>query len=108
MLDSARRLWGDPQATGLLPDPFDDAAPYLLMSPRFHLPRGGPPTLLMQETLDEGIPEPWTLATTAALQEAGIRAQFVSFLGAMHNFQGSDLIRANRLAIDWLHSAVGH
>jgi acetyl esterase/lipase len=45
--------------------------------------------------------------TTAALQEAGIRAQFVSFPGAMHNFQGSDLIRANRLAIEWLRGAVG-
>jgi dipeptidyl aminopeptidase/acylaminoacyl peptidase len=107
MLDNARRLWGDSHAIGQLPDPFLDATPYLLMSPRFHLPRSGPPTLIMQGTRDDNIPAPWTEATTAALQEAGIRTQFVSFTGAAHNFVGSDLIRANHLAIDWLHGAFG-
>jgi dipeptidyl aminopeptidase/acylaminoacyl peptidase len=108
MVETARRFWVDhPGASGPLEGPDGDPAAYALMSPRFHLPRGGPPTLLMQGTRDEDIPAAWTQGTVAALQDAGIRTQVVSFVGAFHNFQGADLLRANGLAIDWLRGSIG-
>lgn len=107
MIDNARRLWADPNATGGLPNPFDDPSRYALFSPRHHLPPGGAPTLLMQGSHDEDIPEAWTTSTYEALKDAGIRTEFVSFPGAMHNFRGPDLVRANGLAIDWIRAAVG-
>ena len=113
MADNARKFWfargsGDgTTATGGLPSPDQAPAAYALMSPRGHLPAAGPPTLVMQGTRDEDIPAAWTSATMAALQAAGIRSQFVSFDGAMHNFTGADLGRANSLAISWLNDAVG-
>lgn len=112
MADNARKFWfahgpGDPSAsTGGLPSPDQDPAAYALMSPRAHLPASGPPTLIMQGTRDEDIPAGWTAATVSALQAAGIRTQFVSFDGAMHNFVGADLSRANALAISWMRDAL--
>jgi dipeptidyl aminopeptidase/acylaminoacyl peptidase len=108
MADNARKWWTARGAsgTGGLPTPDQDPTAYALMSPRFHLPAVGPPTLVMQGTADEDIPAAWTSATMAALQAAGITNRFVSFPGAMHNFAGSDLTRANSLAVSWLRDSL--
>jgi dipeptidyl aminopeptidase/acylaminoacyl peptidase len=109
MADNARKWWvlRGPEGTGGLPSPDQDPTAYALLSPRSHLPASGPPTLVMQGTRDEDIPADWTSATVTALQAAGIRSQFVSFDGAMHNFAGADLGRANSLAIAWLRDGLG-
>jgi uncharacterized protein len=108
MADNARKWWvgHGAEGTGGLPTPDQDPAAYALMSPRAHLPSPGPPTLVMQGTRDEDIPADWTSATVTALQGAGIRVQFVSFPGAMHNFAGADLTRANQLAVSWLRDSM--
>jgi dipeptidyl aminopeptidase/acylaminoacyl peptidase len=107
MADNARKWWvTHADGTGGLPSPDQDPTAYALMSPRSHLPPGGPATLVMQGSRDEDIAPEWTTATVSALQAAGIRTQFVSFPGAMHNFQGGDLTRANALAVSWLHDAL--
>ena len=107
MADNARTWWvHSPQSSGGLPGPDQDPAAYQLMSPRSWFTHDTPPTLVMQGTADEDIPAAWTSATMAALQDAGAMNRFVSFPGAMHNFQGSDLARANALAISWLRDAM--
>jgi dipeptidyl aminopeptidase/acylaminoacyl peptidase len=110
MADNARKWWvaRGAQGTGGLPSPDQDPTAYALMSPRGHLPPSGPPTLVMQGTRDEDIPAAWTSATVSGLQAAGIHTSFVSFDGAMHNFAGADLGRANSLAIAWLRDALQH
>jgi dipeptidyl aminopeptidase/acylaminoacyl peptidase len=108
MADNARKWWTarGAEGTGGLPTPDQDPAAYALMSPRSHLPPSAPPTLVMQGTRDEDIPAEWTAATMAALQAAGVRSQFVSFPGALHNFTGADLTRANSLALAWLRDSM--
>jgi dipeptidyl aminopeptidase/acylaminoacyl peptidase len=107
MADNARKWWErSPGATGPLGSPDAEPAAYALMSPRGHLPHNGAPTLVMQGTADEQIPAGWTAATVQALQESGTRTEFVSFPGAMHNFRGADLARANALAVGWLRNTV--
>lgn len=108
MADNARKWWVHSSGgTGPVGTPDSDPAAYALMSPRGHLPADGPPTLIMQGTDDEDIPAAWTAATVQALEASGTRTRFVSFPGAMHNFQGADLTRANGLAVDWLRGALG-
>jgi dipeptidyl aminopeptidase/acylaminoacyl peptidase len=108
MADNARTFWmSHPADNGGLGSPDADPQAYALMSPRYHLPAAAPPTLVMQGTKDEDIPASWTQATMAALTAAGVRSTFVSFPGAMHNFAGADLTRANQLATDWLRTALG-
>jgi dipeptidyl aminopeptidase/acylaminoacyl peptidase len=108
MADNARKWWvrSGSSGTGGLPSPDQAPEAYAQMSPRAHLPAAGPPTLIMQGTQDEDIPAEWTSATVSALTAAGIRTQFVSFPGAMHNFAGADLTRANTLAINWLRDSM--
>jgi len=107
MADNARKCWlRTPGGAGPLGSPDADPTPYQLMSPRGHLPHDGPPTLIMQGTVDEDIPAEWTSATVSALQTAGTRTEFVSFPGARHNFQGADLARANALAAGWLRASL--
>jgi uncharacterized protein len=108
MADNARKWWvaHGAEGTGGLPTPDQDPTAYALMSPRGHLPAAGPATLVMQGTADEDIPASWTSATMAALQAAGIANRFVSFAGAMHNFAGGDLSRANSLAVSWLRDSL--
>lgn len=108
MADNARKWWvHSPSSSGGLPSPDVDPTPYALMSPRSWFAGDTPPTLVMQGTADEDIPAEWTAATVRALDAAGVRHRFVSFPGAMHNFQGADLARANQLAIAWLRDALG-
>jgi dienelactone hydrolase len=108
MADNARKWWlRSAGGAGPVSSPDTDPTAYQLMSPRGHLPHDGPPTLIMQGTLDEDIPSEWTAATVSALQAAATRTEFVSFPGAMHNFQGADLARANALAAGWLRSVIG-
>jgi dipeptidyl aminopeptidase/acylaminoacyl peptidase len=107
MADNARKWWvNSPGSTGGLPGPDQAPEAYRLMSPRAHLPPATPPTLVMQGTNDEDIPAEWTSATVSAMQSAGVHVQFVSFPGAMHNFQGGDLTRANSLAVSWLQTSL--
>jgi uncharacterized protein len=108
MADNARKWWvHSPQSIGGLRSPDVDPTPYALMSPRGRFSAATPPTLLMQGTEDEDIPAAWTDATVQALKAAGVSASFVSFPGAMHNFRGADLVRANSLAVDWLRRSLG-
>lgn len=107
MADNARKWWSrSPQSSGGLPSPDADPAVYELMSPRGWFTRNTPPTLVMQGTADEEIPAAWTSATVTTLQDVGASTRFVSFPGAMHNFQGTDLMRANALAISWLRDVL--
>lgn len=107
MADNARMWWvRSPGGTAPLGTPDADPAAYAVMSPRGHFRANGPPTLVMQGSRDEQIPAAWTDATVQALQASGTRTEFVGFAGAPHNFVGADLVRANRLAADWLATAL--
>ena len=108
MADNARKWWAHrPGGTGGLPSPDVDPTAYQVMSPRPWFGPDTPPAIFMQGTSDPEIPADWTAATVQTLQSAGAHVQFVSFPGATHIFGGSDLTRANSLAIDWLRSWMG-
>ena len=107
MADNARKWWARHLVgTGPLGSPDADPLAYARISPRNYLRRDGPPVLILQGTADEDIPAAWTSATVAALQAQGVRTRFVSFPGALHNFSGADLERANVLAEDWMRGAT--
>lgn len=106
--DNARKWWARSASSGSggsgVPNPDTNPTAYQQMSPRPYYGPNTPPALIMQGTNDEDIPADWTAATVQYLQAVGAHTQFVSFPGATHIFAGSDLARANSLAIDWLRS----
>jgi dipeptidyl aminopeptidase/acylaminoacyl peptidase len=104
--DNARRWWARSPGGGSagVPNPDSNPTAYQWMSPRPWYGADTPPTLIMQGTNDQDIPAEWTAATVQYLQSVGAHTQFVSFPGAAHIFGGSDLTRANSLAIDWLRT----
>jgi dipeptidyl aminopeptidase/acylaminoacyl peptidase len=107
MADNARRWWARrPESVGPLGDPDANPLAYSFISPRNYFAPAGPPTLILQGTVDDNIPIEWTQATVAALAAKQVKVELVTFPGQGHNLIGNDLVRADALAEDWIRAAL--
>jgi acetyl esterase/lipase len=70
-------------------------------SPIVHLTSDDPPTLLIHGDADELVPITHSERMYAALQEKGVRSEYIVLPGAGHGFRGEDATRATAAMIDW-------
>jgi acetyl esterase/lipase len=106
------RQWARGVATG--PRPANERFPALNFerekapdySPIVHVTRDDPPTLLIHGDKDELVPISHSQNLYKALQETGIKSEFVTIPGAGHGFRGADAERSNALLLAWFEQTL--
>jgi len=79
-------------------------------SPILFVTEDDPPTLLLHGDEDGLVPLSNSERMHAALTEAGVETEFVTFPGAGHGFRGEDAVRGVTLTVEWFerHLLHGH
>jgi acetyl esterase/lipase len=75
-------------------------------SPLVHVTPDDPPTLLIHGDKDELVNISHSQIMYKALQEAGIKSEFVTLPGAAHGFRGADAEKSNALMLGWFEQTL--
>ena len=106
------RQWARGLATG--PRPANERFPALNFerekapdySPIVHVTPDDPPTLLIHGDKDDLVPISHSQNLYKALQDTGIKSEFVTIEGAGHGFRGADAQRSNALTLAWFEQTL--
>jgi acetyl esterase/lipase len=75
-------------------------------SPIVHVTRDDPPTLLIHGDKDELVNISHSQNMYKALQETGVKSEFVTMPGAPHGFRGADAERSDALMLAWFSATL--
>ena len=75
-------------------------------SPIVHVTRDDPPTLLIHGDKDELVNISHSQNMYKALQETGVKSEFVTMPGAAHGFRGADAERSDALVLAWFEATL--
>jgi acetyl esterase/lipase len=75
-------------------------------SPLVHVTRDDPPTLLIHGDKDELVNISHSQNMYKALQETGVKSEFVTLPGAAHGFRGADAERSDALMLAWFSATL--
>jgi acetyl esterase/lipase len=75
-------------------------------SPIVHVTRDDPPTLLIHGDKDELVNISHSQNMYNALQETGVKSEFVTMPGAAHGFRGADAERSDALMLAWFGATL--
>jgi acetyl esterase/lipase len=75
-------------------------------SPLVHVSPDDPPTLLLHGDKDELVPIDHSQRMYAALQQAGVDSNFITFPAAEHGFMGEDATRATAALVAWFERTL--
>jgi acetyl esterase/lipase len=75
-------------------------------SPLVHVSRDDPPTLLIHGDADELVNISHSQRMFKALQEAGVKSEFITLPGAAHGFRGDDATKARAALVNWFEQTL--
>jgi acetyl esterase/lipase len=75
-------------------------------SPLVHVTRDDPPTLLIHGDADELVNISHSQRMFKALQEAGVKSEFITLPGAAHGFRGDDATKARTALVNWFEQTL--
>jgi acetyl esterase/lipase len=76
-------------------------------SPIVHVTRDDPPTLLIHGDADELVNISHSQRMFKALQETGVKSEFITLPGAAHGFRGDDATKASAAMVKWFEDTIG-
>jgi acetyl esterase/lipase len=76
------------------------------ISPILFVTRDDPPTLLIHGDADRTVPIAHSQRMIQALQENGIKSEFITLPGAGHGFQGADQQKAQAALLKWFQETL--
>jgi dipeptidyl aminopeptidase/acylaminoacyl peptidase len=68
--------------------------------------RDDPPTLLIHGDADELVNISHSQRMFKALQEAGVKSEFITLPGAAHGFRGDDATKARAALVNWFEQTL--
>jgi acetyl esterase/lipase len=75
-------------------------------SPIVHVTRDDPPTLLIHGDADELVNISHSQRMFKALQETGVKSEFITLPGAAHGFRGDDATKASTAMVKWFEDTI--
>jgi acetyl esterase/lipase len=75
-------------------------------SPIVHVTRDDPPTLLIHGDADELVNISHSQRMFKALQETGVKSEFITLPGAAHGFRGDDATKASAAMVKWFEETL--
>jgi acetyl esterase/lipase len=97
---------GPPSGTQRFPALNFERAKAADYSPLVHVTRDDPPTLLIHGDKDELVNISHSQNMFKALQEAGVKSEFVTMPGAPHGFRGADAEKSDALMLAWFEATL--